>query len=121
MAAVAATCSRRSNRSSASGDREVGNSISSAPGRLWVLTGSRSRKTLTIWWFSASTSASSTWMPSWLAASASWPSRIVPSPLPCMASAISKATSARSGWSGWRSKPAWPTTRASAPLVATSP
>jgi hypothetical protein len=50
MAAVAATCSRRSNRSRASGAREVGNSISSTPGRVWVLTGKpQSRNTLIIW------------------------------------------------------------------------
>ena len=57
-------------------------------------------------------------MPAWSAASASWPSRIVPSPLPCMASAIANATSARSGRSGSRSQPAWASTRPS-PLVAT--
>ena len=39
MAAVAATCSRRSNRSRASGDSEVGNSIRITPGMVWVLTG----------------------------------------------------------------------------------
>ena len=98
MAAAAATCSRRSNRSRASGDSEVGNSTSRTPGRVWVLTGKPlSRNTLTIWWFSGSTSASSTCTPISLAASVSWPSRMVPSPLPCMASAISMATSARSG------------------------
>ena len=122
MAAVAATWSRRSNRSRASGDSEVGNSIRITPGMVWVLTGKPlSRNTLIIWWFWGSTSASSSWTPISLAASASWPSRIVPSPLPCMRSAISRATSARSGWSGWRSKPAWPTTRPSVPVVATSP
>ena len=43
-----ATCSRCSNRSLASGDREVGNSTSSAPGRLWVVMEAELRKTLTI-------------------------------------------------------------------------
>ena len=119
MAAAAAVCSRRSNRSSPSGVSNVGTSTSSTPGTAWVLTGNPlSRNTLIILWLWGRTSAPSTPMPARSAASASWPSRIVPSPLPCMASAIANATSARSGRSGSRSQPAWASTRPS-PLVAT--
>ena len=119
MAAAAAARSRCSNRSRPSGVSRVGTSNSSTPGTAWVLTGKPlSRNTLIILWLWGRTSAPSTPMPARSATSASWPSRIVPSPRPCMASAIASATSARSGRSGSRSQPAWASTRPSPPVAS---
>ena len=56
-----------------------------------------SAKTLSIAWFSASTSASSSVMPSDTARAARCSSRSVPTPRPCTSSATRKATSPRPG------------------------
>ena len=86
----------RRTRRSASGPRAVGSSTPSSPGCAWTSTGKPlSRNTSIIAWFSGSTSAVNVSMPSAAARSAAAPSRIVPTPRPCQASATSKATSAR--------------------------
>ncbi len=95
MAATAAVCSRRSNRSSASTVSSVGNSTTISPGSERICTGKPlSRNTSIIRWFSGRTRASNTATPFSTAASARCASRMVPSPRPWYVSAMAKATSA---------------------------
>jgi hypothetical protein len=117
-AATAASRRRASKRRRPSGERVVGKVSSSWPATARTSTVKPDRRTTSsILWLAASTLAVNVSMPSAAAASARSASSVVAMPCPSQSPATANAASAVRASIG--AYMAWPTTRSSAPVVAT--